>query len=305
MSLSAPLFSIIIPLHNKGAYILETLESLRQQSFENWECIIIENHSTDDSVQKVQSLQDSRIQLHITEAQGPCSARNAGIHLSKAPWILFLDADDLIPSHYLKAKAQIIHDQPGRGLYTCPWEERSSSGKIEQHDPFGTRVSLEEMQASSFVYPPFAIHTTVIHRNFLTPEFLWPEFMDKDLVEDAIFWFRLLYVTGIAFHDDTKAIYQTENEKSRNQVDNIPKLYESYEKIIKTNLQFLQNRKIKTTSRHAYYLYSFYQKMEKLSREQKLNSITSNAQANLQKIYPQLSPWDRLKITVKKILKKT
>jgi glycosyltransferase involved in cell wall biosynthesis len=300
MSTSTPLFSIITPLHNKGAYILETLESLRSQTFTNWECIVIENHSSDDGVDQVRSLQDSRIQLHITDAQGPCSARNLGIPLSRGKWILFLDADDTLPPDYLASKLKAIEDQPDRGLYTCPWEEHFSSGKRVKHDPFGTRVSQEEMLASSFVYPPFALHTTIVRRDLLTPEYFWPESLDQGLCEDAVFWFRLLHVAGISYHDDTRAFYRIDTDHSRNQVSNLTKLSESYEKIIKINLDFLNHRKIKPSSRHAYYLYSFYQKMEKESREQGLHSLAANAKTNLAKILPKLSPWDQLKIWIKK-----
>ena len=298
---SSPLFSIIIPLHNKEATIIETWNSLKSQTFQNWECLIIENRSTDQGVEKVKMIEDQRLQLIISEATGPCSARNRGIEQARGKWILFLDADDLLPPEYLQAKVKAIEGQPGADLYTCPWEEQDPHGKIERHDPMGSRVSQEEMLASAFVYPPFAVHTTIIRKELLSPELRWPEALDQGLCEDAIFWFRLLHLGGIAFHDDTRAIYKTQTGNNRNQVKNLQKLSESYEKIIKTNLQFLQDQKLKPTARQAYYLYTFYQKMEKESAAQNLESIQKNAQANLLKIFPKLSPWDKFKIKVKRV----
>ena len=299
---STPLFSIVIPLHNKEAYIRETWDSLVAQSYSNWECIIVENRSSDRSRQIVQEISDPRLQLLISEVAGPCSARNQGIQLARGKWILFLDADDLIPPNYLEAKRTVIEQQPGRDLYTCPWVEKDPQGKSEHHDPLGARVSQEEMIASAFVYPPFAIHTTIIRRQLLTPEMQWPESLDQGVCEDAIFWFKLLHQGGIAFHDDTQAIYRTQTENFRNQVKNLEKLSQSYEKIIKANLQFLQDRNLKPTARQAYFLYTFYQKMEREAGVAKLESIQKNAQLNLAKIFPKLSPWDQFKIKIKAAL---
>ncbi len=301
MSISnAPLVSIIIPLHNKASFIRETWDSLQSQTFQDWECLIVENRSTDNSLEVAQQIRDPRLQILITEAQGPCSARNQGLRQARGKWILFLDADDLLPPNYLQSKMKLIQEQPGRDLYSCPWEEQNPQGKTERHDPLGSHVSREEMLASAFIYPPFAIHTTLIRREMITPELEWPESLDQGLCEDAIFWFKLLHQGGIAFHDDTYAIYRTQTENFRNQVKNLPRLSQSYEKIIKANLQYLQDRNLKPTPRQAYYLYTFYQKMEREAASENLESIQKNARLNLNQIFPQLSPWDQLKIKFKK-----
>lgn len=88
------MISIIIPLYNKEPIIERTVRSVLSQSFVDFELIIVDDGSTDDSVNVVNSLRDSRIRLIRQKNGGPGKARNTGVHYAKGEWILFLDADD-------------------------------------------------------------------------------------------------------------------------------------------------------------------------------------------------------------------
>ncbi|WNM18748.1 glycosyltransferase family 2 protein [Flavobacterium capsici] len=89
-----PYFSIIVPVFNKEKFVSKTIESILQQSFQEYEIIIINDGSTDESEKKINQFKDKRIRYYKTENQGVAKSRNFGISLSTADYICFLDADD-------------------------------------------------------------------------------------------------------------------------------------------------------------------------------------------------------------------
>jgi glycosyltransferase involved in cell wall biosynthesis len=96
-------FSIIIPCYNHGMFLRDCLESIRNQEYSNWEAIIINDGSTDNSEQIACqfSLIDSRIKFISQPNKGLSTSRNMGLSNSKGDFILFLDADDIIASSHL------------------------------------------------------------------------------------------------------------------------------------------------------------------------------------------------------------
>lgn len=104
------LVSIIIPCYNSAAFIEETLISVINQHYQNWECVVVDNGSTDNSIEliKQKSIVDSRIQYHRIEERGVSKARNKAISLSKGEYILPLDADDKIDITYIEKAINIL-----------------------------------------------------------------------------------------------------------------------------------------------------------------------------------------------------
>lgn len=97
--------SIIIPLYNTEKYIAETIQSVLEQTYTNWELIIIDDGSKDTSSEKVKAfLSDNRIQYFYQNNGGVSLARNNGISKAKGEYIAFLDADDLWKNSNLEEK---------------------------------------------------------------------------------------------------------------------------------------------------------------------------------------------------------
>lgn len=98
--IKTPLFSIIIPLYNKKQYLEVCLKSVQDQSEQSWECLIINDGSTDDSesIARKFEKQDTRFRVLNQQNSGPSIARNYGIKESGGQLIHFLDADDYYPS---------------------------------------------------------------------------------------------------------------------------------------------------------------------------------------------------------------
>lgn len=90
------MISIIIPLYNKRQSIFSTIDSVLNQSYRDFELLVIDDGSTDGSGEIVKAIQDSRIRYIWKENGGVSSARNRGIEEAKGEWILFLDADDYL-----------------------------------------------------------------------------------------------------------------------------------------------------------------------------------------------------------------
>lgn len=112
-----PFFSVVIPLYNKEDYIETTLKSVLNQTFADFEILVINDESTDDSVAKIIKINDQKIQLYSQKNQGVSVARNLGVEKSKGKLIAFLDADDYWFPNHLEELAKLYHNFPNCGMY--------------------------------------------------------------------------------------------------------------------------------------------------------------------------------------------
>lgn len=107
--------SIIIPNYNKAKVIEETLQSVFSQEYKDWECIIIDDQSTDNSVEVIQKYldKDSRFSLYERtdeKIKGPSTCRNIGIEKAIGEYIIFLDSDDLLANFCLEYRVETFHE---------------------------------------------------------------------------------------------------------------------------------------------------------------------------------------------------
>lgn len=100
--------SVIIPLYNKEKYVTRTLTSVLHQTWPDFEVIVIDDGSTDNSASIVESFSDRRIKLIRQGNGGPGSARNRGLRESSSPYISFLDADDEWSTDFLHCALEIL-----------------------------------------------------------------------------------------------------------------------------------------------------------------------------------------------------
>ncbi|WP_286760401.1 glycosyltransferase family 2 protein [Salegentibacter sp. UBA1130] len=120
-----PLVSIIIPCYNQADYLADALESVKNQTYNDWECIIINDGSPDDT-QKVASfylMNDNRFRYFFQKNKGVSNARNNGIKLSRGDFILPLDADDVIDSNYLRAAVECFENDNKLKIVYCKAEK--------------------------------------------------------------------------------------------------------------------------------------------------------------------------------------
>lgn len=105
------LISVIIPAYNASRFIKETVDSVLQQSYSEFELIIVNDGSTDDTRQLVKEMQsnDTRIKLIDKENEGVCKARNDGYKISRGEFVLFLDADDVLDQSMFDKCISVFH----------------------------------------------------------------------------------------------------------------------------------------------------------------------------------------------------
>ena len=109
-----PQVSIIVPVYNKSKYIYQTLKSIKEQTFSDYEVIVVNDGSTDNSRDIILSFQkdDIRIKLFNIPNGGVSNARNFGLSQARGEWIQFLDGDDMIVEDYLeRILEEVKHDK--------------------------------------------------------------------------------------------------------------------------------------------------------------------------------------------------
>ncbi len=143
---SKPQVSIVIPLYNKVNYIERTILSVCQQTFQNFEIIVVDDESTDSGDLIVEQLmvKESRISLLRRSNGGQSAARNTGIEASQGNLVAFLDADDHWEPDYLQALVSLQERFPEAGLY--------ATGYRTVYDGFEVEVTISSEQNESIQY---------------------------------------------------------------------------------------------------------------------------------------------------------
>lgn len=113
MNLSNPLVSIVIPTYNHAHFLKQALQSICDQTYTNWEAIVVDNHSKDDTDEVVSSFTDTRIKILKIHNQGIIAAsRNKAIEVAKGEWIAFLDSDDYWYPEKLRLSVNAVVTDP-------------------------------------------------------------------------------------------------------------------------------------------------------------------------------------------------
>lgn len=135
-----PTITVVIPVYNGAATIRATLESLLQQTFEDFEIVVIDDGSTDDTAYVVRQIEDSRIRLIQYPNRGLAASRNRGIQQSQCDLISFIDADDLWTADKLAAQLAALQTASTAAV-AYSWTDC-----IDQFDRFcrrGSHISAE------------------------------------------------------------------------------------------------------------------------------------------------------------------
>jgi len=205
-----PFFSIIIPLYNKQDHIKNTIESVRNQTFKDFEMIVINDGSIDNSVSIVESIQDKKIKLISQNNQGVSAARNRGIKEAKADFISFLDADDIWYENHLEIIHKLIIEHPSAGIYSTAYEVRKNN-KICQLKFMGLPKGFRDGIIPNFfktlalgANPTFS-SVVVLKKNIFDKVGLFPE--GVRMGEDLDMWIRAGIKYKVCFSLKTTAIY--------------------------------------------------------------------------------------------------
>lgn len=125
-----PKISVVIPLYNKEKSVASTLRTVLNQTFTDYEIVIVNDGSTDNSVAEVEKIYDARIRLINQQNAGVSAARNRGIEEANGELIAFLDADDEWKPEYLATQYHLSQKYPECSVFACNYEFRNAEGNV-------------------------------------------------------------------------------------------------------------------------------------------------------------------------------
>ena len=228
-----PFFSVVVTVYNKGQFVEKTIESILNQSFKDFELLIVDDGSTDNSLDVINRIKDDRITVFSTKNQGVSAARNYGILKAKADFIALSDGDDIWLEQHLQELKSLIEAHPNCGIYGASYEKHffntyTSSPKFQHVDPpfFGV---VEDYFKTSLIDNILWTSAVAIPKKIVDAGYLF----DKDLGwgEDTDLWIRIASNFNVAFSSKVtahKMIHSEDNHLSLTK--NIPNLMGMIEK---------------------------------------------------------------------------
>lgn len=211
------LVSLIIPAFNRSGLIGETLDSVLEQHYENWECIIVDDGSTDDTRKVLDQYikKDTRIRYVSRPSgvpKGAAACRNIGIAMSKGEYVQFLDSDDLISPEKISAQVERMENDKGFSITTCRWGRfRDNMKDAELYDDFPSYADFNDPADFLNSLPRslnfFPIHSYLIKRQVINKAGYWNEYLSFN--EDAEFITRVIANSQkIGFSGKALALYR-------------------------------------------------------------------------------------------------
>jgi len=195
--------SIVVPVYNAGKYIEKTIRMVQEQTFKNWELILVDDCSTDDGIEKIEPFLSDKIRLIRKEKnEGAAKARNTGIDNMRGRYLAFLDADDVWSREKLEKELAFMKEKDCAFCFTAYEfgdEEAKGTGKV---------VKVPETLTFKQALPRTIIFTTTV--------LLDTAKIDKTLLrmpnvpsEDTAMWWQILKAGYKAYGlNENLAIYR-------------------------------------------------------------------------------------------------
>lgn len=228
-----PLVSIITPSYNSAKFIAETIQSVQNQTHQNWEMIIVDDGSSDETESVVLSIiqNDNRIQFHkLSQNSGPAVARNTGIEKASGDYMTFIDADDIWFPTFIENNIKTIQKT---GIPFVFSSYRRANEQLE-------------FVYSDFIVPNKVSYTDILKSNSISclTAFLDIKKLGKKYMplirkrQDMGLWLNYLKVIPFAHGiQETQAIYRIrENSLSRKKSDLIKYQWQFYREVEKLNV---------------------------------------------------------------------
>lgn len=224
------MISIVIPLYNKEKQINKTLKSVLAQSFQNFEIVIVNDGSSDNSALEVEKIKDSRIRLIHQQNAGVSAARNKGVEEAKYELIAFLDADDEWKPEYLTTQYELFRKYPECSVFACNYEFRSDDGitsnTIIRKLPFYglDGVLSNYFEVASCSHPPLWTSAVMVKKEAIQAIGGFPLGIKSG--EDLLTWAKIALYFKIAYTKRTCCIFNNDeknyNTDQKNRLPNTP-----------------------------------------------------------------------------------
>lgn len=231
-----PLVSIIIPTFNRSLLIADTLNSILGQTYSNWECIVVDDGSTDYTNELLEFYceKDNRF-FHYhrptNRLKGASACRNYGLEKSKGSYIQFLDSDDLLSKSKIRSQVEILEKEVKASMATCKWGRFSFEEKeikiyknLSSYKDFTNIELFLDDLANSFGF--FPIHAYLIRKTNIDKVGYWNEYLS--LNDDMEFIMRIIINSNkIVFSDKGNVFYRWPEEGNVSQYSNKQKVIDA------------------------------------------------------------------------------
>ncbi|QVJ80406.1 Glycosyl transferase family 2 [Prevotella sp. khp1] len=204
------MISVVIPLYNKETSIANTLNCVLAQTYQDFEIVVVDDGSTDNSAAIVDTFKDHRIRLIRQPNGGVSVARNTGIKEAKGEYVAFLDADDKWLNGHLENLAQLIKKYPNNRAYATTYYNELNGVKkniVLNKIPFKTESGIlnNYFEICSNSQPPVWSSAVCVERNLILSVGGFPVGIKAG--EDLLTWARIAVRTDWAYSMKPTAIY--------------------------------------------------------------------------------------------------
>lgn len=263
------LISVVIPLYNKGKHILDTISCVLNQSYCNYEIIVVDDGSTDNGPLLVRGLTDNRIRILSQDNRGAAAARNRGVFEAKGKYVAFLDADDQWDKDYLKFVVQLISRYPQACIFGTNYRIiENGNSRILEYPQISPGMSLiENYFISGKVYTPLWTSAVTVDRERFLQLGGFPE--KCKICEDIDLWCKFAAVGKIAYLNQPLATYirDASNMLSKSKdttcyfpfLDNYREYIKKDEKRISDILEYIDYKKLVAVSYSLFIALNKYQ----------------------------------------------
>ena len=218
------LVSVIIPAYNTSKYIKKTLESVINQTYSNLEIIVIDDGSTDETVEIVKRLDDERIViLKNVVNMGVSATRNRGVKYSNGRYICFLDSDDIWCINKIEKQLQFMRDN-NYPIICSDYNFSNYKGNKKAYVKVPSKISYEDALKNTTIFiSTVMIDLNIVDRNDVV-------FKSFNIAQDTMLWWTLLkkykYIYGI---NGFPSIYvRRKNSLSSNKIKAVVGSFKAY-----------------------------------------------------------------------------
>lgn len=196
MAKNRPKVSVVLPFYNAGSTLARATESIREQDFQDWECVMVNNNSTDESHQLALSIvnQDSRFNLLDEKRQGVMFASNRGCEVARGEYIARMDADDVARPCRLSLQSEFLDCNPDygavAGLVEHVGDPKTTGGFSRFVDWSNSVINYEDIFNRRFIEAPI-VNPTAMWRRATMEQF--GLYLSGDFPEDYEMWLRWLH----------------------------------------------------------------------------------------------------------------
>ncbi len=240
-----PIISVIIPAYNAERTILETIESIQQQTFSDFEIIVINDGSTDKTLELLQNIKDNRLKILSYENGGVCVARNRGISHATGELIAFLDADDMWTPDKLELQLAALQQHPEAGV--------AYSWTYFMYEQEGSVVPGKPVFFEGNVYPKLLVENFIAHGSNLL---IWRKVIESVGEFDSTFphcadwdfYLRLAAQYPFVLVPKHQIFYRQSSGSMTSKIDGIEKqmlkLFEKSYQTAPSEYQYLKNQSL-------------------------------------------------------------